>query len=687
MFRWNKYPLLRIVLPWVAGIVLVFQFSIRFPMWTLLFAAGGGILLMLLSYYFRKHQTRWTTGIFITITLLSLSICYTQLFIDNGKPPIELTNEKKHTFIASVIESPVEKTKSVKLVVRIESYKNDSNQWKSSNTKAVLHLQKDEFVKDLNYGDKLIFHTFLNEPFEPSNPQSFDYKRYLSMKNIYLQSYVNSEAWTKVSERNGSFIMHFAVDTRNKFLKIFRDCGMEPQQYGIISALLLGFDDELDPDLSRSYSSAGVSHILCVSGMHVGIIYMIVSFFLKLLDKTRTQRIFRTFILLGVVWFYACITGLSPSVMRASTMFTFVAVAGLLNRRTNSYNSLLTSMFFLLCINPLVVFNVGFEFSYLAVFGIVWLQRPVKSLYTPKTKVGNHVWEIISVSFVAQLFTAPLAILYFHQFPNYFLIANIVVITLTPVIVGFGIAVLVFSFWAFAYKYLSLGLMYLIKIMNWFILSIEKLPNSLTENISISSWQVMLAYLFILFFICALLYKNKTYLFQALGCGIIILGLDIFAQLQINRQQEIHFYSVRSGYVIDFMDGQNSILWGNNITLNDQQSYDFNIKNNHIRHRITQLEKIENLSYFQFHTKKVLVLNKPVLYIPQQEKLKADYVLLTGNFNISLDNLLKMVDFNTLLTDGTYSYYRIENISKDCAQKAISYHDLKNQGALTVKLR
>ena len=687
MFRWNKYPLLRILLPWVAGIVLVFQFGVRFPFWVLLFLAGINILLMLLFYFFRKYQTRWTSGIFITIALLSLSICYTQLFIDNGKPPAELTDGKKQTFIASVIESPAEKTKSVKLVVRIESYKSDSNQWKSSNVKAVLHLQKDEYAKALNYGDKLLFHVFLNQPFEPSNPQSFDYKRYLSMKNIYLQSYVNADAWTKISEKNGFFLMHFAVDTREKSLNIFRDCGMEPQQYGIISALLLGFDDELDPDLSRSYSAAGVSHILCVSGMHVGIIYMIVSFLLKFLDRTRAQRIIRTLLLLAVVWFYACITGLSPSVTRASTMFTFVAVAGLIDRRTNSYNSLLTSMLLLLCINPLVIFNIGFEFSYLAVFGIVWLQRPIKALYHPRTKVGNHVWDIVSISFVAQLFTAPLAILYFHQFPNYFLIANIVVITLTPVIVGCGIAVLVFSFWAFAYKYLSLVLMYLIKSMNWVIRSIEKLPYSLTENISLSSWQVILSYLFILLFVCALLYKNKSYLFQALGCGIIIIGLDIFAQIQINRQQEIHFYSVRSGYVIDFMEGRNTILLGDSVNLNDRQTYDFNIKNNHVKHRIEHIEKTKELSYFQFYTNSVLVLNKPVYYIPQQEKLKVDYVLLTGNFNISIDNLLEMVDFKTLLTDGTYSYYRIENISKACARKAIPYHDLKNQGALTVKLK
>jgi len=687
MFKWNKYPLLRILLPWVVGIVLVFQFDLRFPLWILSCLAVIGMVCMFVFYRFRQHKTRWVSGICVAVILLVLSICHTQLFIEKGKPPAELTDGKKQVFIASVIESPVEKMKSIKLIVRIESYRKDGNQWNSCDAKAVLHLQKDEYAKALNYGDKLVFHAFLNQPFETSNPHAFDYKRYLSIKNIYLQSYVNTDAWEKISERNGSFIMHVSTDIRNKMLDIFRDCNMDTQEYGVISALLLGFDDELDPDLIRSYSAAGVTHILSVSGMHVGIIFMILSLLLKFLNKTKAQRSIRTFILLAIVWLYACIAGLNPPVARAAAMLTFVAIAELINRRTNSYNSLLVSMFFLLCHNPLVVFDIGFEFSYLAIFGILWLQKPVKSLYTPRTKVGNYVWDIVNVSIVAQLFTAPLAMLYFHQFPNYFLFANIIIITITPIIMGCGLAVLAFSFWGFAYKYLSLALMYMIKTMNWTIIFIEELPYSVTGNIYLSPAETILVYLTVLLFACAFLYKNRLYLFQALSCAILVVGMDIFIQTSINKQQEINFYSLRSGYVIDAMEGRNAILLGDSTSLNDPQAYDFNIKNNHISHRIKHIEKTEGISYFLFQGKHILILNKPVYAIPQQEKLQVDYVLLNGNFNIFIDNLMEVVDFKMLISDGSYSYYRIENISKACAQRAIPYHDLKNQGALSVKLR
>ncbi len=684
MFAWNKYPLLRILIPFIAGGCFAFYTGLIIPLqitcsFILLFC-----ILIVVLYRFRKYSNRWISGIFFVLIMLLFGIIHTQLLIRQGRPPLELSGNKKQTLIASIIESPVEKTNSIKTTIRIDSYLGINNSWTKSNTKAVIHIWKDSLSKDLQYGDKVVISSFLNEPSRANNPHAFDYKQYLSIKNIYLQSYIHSGNWTKIAERTGSPIIHLATDIRHKFLKIFADADMDIQQYDIIAAILLGYDDELDPDLSRSYSVSGVSHILCVSGMHVGIIFMIFSFLFQLFDRNKFQRTVRTFILLLIIWLYACITGLAPSVMRAATMFSFVAIAGVINRQTNTYNSLLASMLFLLCINPLIILELGFQFSYLAVFGIVWLQKAIHSLYHPKTKVGEHIWNIIAVSFVAQLFTAPLAILYFHQFPNYFLLANIIVITLTPVIVCLGIAVLVFSFWAFAYKYLSLALMYLIKLMNWSILSIEKSPYSLTENIYLSPLEVMLVYVFILLLASAFKYKNRQYLFQAIGFAIAIIVLDTSIQLQVNRQKEITFYNLPSGFAIEQTNGRNAILYTDSTELVDTQTYNFNIKNNHIAHRISQINTIGNMQFIQCHGKNIFVVNQSIHAFEVKEKLKTDYLLLNTNTNIPIDNLLKMIDFKMLLIGNNCSYYRSEAIRKACAEKMIPFHDLRQQGALVV---
>ncbi|MDR0602819.1 MAG: competence protein ComEC family protein [Bacteroidales bacterium] len=683
MFSWNKYPLLRILFPFVVGIIIVFYTDIAFPVGILFTIMVLCMLAVMILYKFPRYHTRWINGILIIVSILSFSLCYTRLFIDEGKP-LQLLKENNTTvFIASVIESPSIRPTTVKLIVQINSYQYHDT-FRNDNSKAVLYVERDQQAEQIAYGDKLVFYTHFIDPPTPANPQAFDYRRYLSIKNIYLTTYIKANAWQKISEKNGTVIMQFATNARNKFLKIFKECNMDVQEYGIITAMLLGYDDELDADLEQKYNATGVSHILCVSGLHVGIIYMILSFLLRFFNKTKGQRICRLFILGATIWMYACITGLSPSVMRASTMFSFVAIGNMLERRTNIYNSLLTSMFFLLLWNPLVIFEIGFQFSYLAVFGIVWIQQPLYLLYTPRTKIENYIWSIMTVSFAAQLFTAPLSMLYFHQFPNYFLLTNIFVITLAPIIIGLGIGVLVFSFWGFAYKCLSLVLIFLIKGMNWIISSIEALPYSVTGNIDLSGLQVIFIYLLIIFFISARFYAKKSYLFQALIFAILIMGLDMYKQIQTDSQKEIIFYSVKSGYAIDCIDGQNAVLICDNNTITDQTVYDYSIENNHIYHRIKNTETITGLHFIRFHNKTILIIDQAVYAIPFKQKLKVDYILLHNNVNVSIETLKKMIDFKMIITSGKYSYYHLANIRKACAQQIIPYHELKNQDALIV---
>jgi len=685
MFEWNKYPLLRILIPFVAGILIAFNTDFVFPVWVLLIVSVLAMCSVIALYRFRTYRNRWVSGVLIVVSVFSFSLAYTQFFINKGKPSSVLVeNTDKQLFMATVMEAPTVKAKTIKLIVKIKEYKRFEN-FQSANTKAIVYVQRDEQSEQIAYGDKLLFHSYLNEPSEPKNPQEFNYKRYLSAKNIHLQAYIDAYSWEKVSEKNGNPVIAFAINLRNKFLKIFQDCDMDMQEYGVIAAMLLGDEDDLDPDLLRSYSATGVVHILSVSGLHVGIIYMFIAFFLRFLERTKKQQVLRFVIILGTVWLYACITGLAPPILRSAAMFTFVAVGKLLDRRTNGYNSLLASLVFLLILNPLQIFNVGFQLSYSAVFGIVWVQPPLRLLYKAKTKAGKYVWDIITVSLAAQLLTAPLAILYFHQFPNYFLITNIAAMTLTTFVMAFGVAVLALSFWDFAYEYLSLGLKYSIKLMNWIIVKVEALPYSVMGNIDWSLLQIILIYLIIILLLAAFFYKNRTCLFQGIICAVIVIGMDMYKQLTVNQQQKIVFYSVKSGYAIDCIDGRNSTLICDAITANDPQTYNYSIKNNHIYNRIKTTEHIANQHFIDFHGKTILIIDKPIHTLALEQKLRVNYILLHNNLDISIDVLQSMFDFDMLITDGSYSYYRLKNIREQCAKKMIPYHELKNYGAMIVK--
>jgi competence protein ComEC len=507
----------------------------------------------------------------------------------------------------------------------------------------------------------------------------------LARKKIFLQGYVSAQAWEEAGEKGGSFIFRIANQMRNRFLAIFAAANMDINESGVISAILLGSDDKLDPNLAQSYASTGVSHILCVSGMHVGILYMMLAFLLKLLNRNKQQRIIRSVILVLTIWLYACITGLFPSVMRAATMFTFVALAGLLERNTNTYNSLLGSLLFLLIINPFLLFQVGFQFSYLAVFGIVWLQPPLKSLYNPRTKVGGYFWNIMMVSLAAQLLVAPLSMFYFHRFPNYFLLTNVAIISLAPVVVIGGITVLASSFWDFAYHWLSQILVYIIKTMNWIVVHIEAFPHSVTANIHISVEQVILFYGLILLVFYAFLYKNKTALFLSLSFAIGLTGMGIHKIHQTNSQQMLLFYHTKSGCIIDCIDGKTSSLFGDTSAVFDAEIYRYNVENNHIYHQISKVNTLQNQRFISFNGETVFILLQPLYPSKNNPKIKIDYLLLSHK-NISLEAIKNIFDFQLLIFDSALPYYKTKQLKAACEEESIAFHDLKKDGAVVVNL-
>lgn len=689
MFSWSKYPLLRIFGSYLFGITVAFNLRNYFHIHLFIgiIITISGIIAFVVSHRFISYKNRIITGGIILLLMIWMGFLSTSIVINTKNIPKEIVYSKqKQLFIADVKESPAIKTKSIKVVVNVIQYQEESIR-KPVNFDMILYLEKCKNAENINYGDRIVFYVYPQTIASRKNPEEFNYQRYLEIKNIHLQGYVKNDAWIKIGENKGNFIMVFASRLRGKWLQILNKGNLGKDENAIISAILLGADDKLDPELAKEYASAGVSHILSVSGMHVGIIFMIVNYLLFFLSKGKKQKIIKTTILLLVIWLYACITGMCPSVMRASTMFTFVALGNLFERQVNTYNSLLTSLFFLCCINPLIIYEVGTQLSYFAVLGIVWLQKPVKNTYLPKTKVGNYIWEIIAVSLVAQFLTFPLSMYYFHQFPNYFLFANIAVITFTPFIVGAGILCLVFSFWGWAYDYLSIILNYMIKIMNSVVSFIEKLPFSTFQNISINSFQLFLLYILILCFASALLYKKKIYVFVLLICLNLIVGIGLFNKINTIHSHEMLMYSIRKGFVIDFRNGKNVYVVGDSLSLSNVKKNDFYVSNYRIKKGVTKCTLItsdfkdENFlklgNVVRFFDKDLIIINHRVYYEKNpKEKLKIDYLILDNNPPVKIKNLLKMIEPKTIIFSTNNSKYKIQHWENECRLLKIPCKDL-----------
>ena len=401
----ENYPVVKVLLPYTVGIMVAYfgdfpEIILKVLWW----GAGGCFLLAIAMTFVKAYRWRIMRTVVMNLSFVMMGVSLTNWHFHSHFETDSL--ESQHDWVVRIAAEPTPREKSVK--VEAEVLQNTDGM--PINGKILLYLQPTATTADLRYGDLLFVHTHLTRIAPPCNPDAFNNQQYMRRRGIYYSGFVRDGAWERIGHRPANHLKHLAQRTRNRLTDTYINAGMSGNELDILKAILLGNDDTLDSETKASYSSAGVSHILCVSGMHVGIIFMIINFLLKPLDLFRTTRIVKTVLVMLIIWLYAHITGLAPSATRSASMFTFVAIGQLLQRNTNVFHSLFASVFILLVVNPLLLFEVGFQLSYLAVAGIVLFQPTLSAIYHCRTRFGNYFWELLTVSVAAQLGTSPISI-------------------------------------------------------------------------------------------------------------------------------------------------------------------------------------------------------------------------------------------------------------------------------------
>ena len=306
--------------------------------------------------------------------------------------------------------------------------------------------------------------------------------------------YIPSYGWKMIQKSGFSFKL-FTIQIRDKIDAIYKSCKLPEAEQAVLSALLLGIRTQVSPEVLNNYSVTGAMHILAVSGLHIGILYIVLSWiFVFLRGKTKGVLI------IAIIWLYSFITGFSPSVERAAIMFSMITIAKEFKLYANIYNTLAASAMISLILNPLDMYDIGFQLSYLAVLGIVYCNSLAKHVFEPRNKIVKYFWEIVYVSLSAQLFTLPLTIYYFGQFPTYFLFTNLVAIPVSFIAMILGIAVIPFYFiysklFILTAKALGISLW----LQNSSIATLANLPKA-SINISFPIWGSVILFATIVLF-------------------------------------------------------------------------------------------------------------------------------------------------------------------------------------------
>lgn len=678
----ENYPIVKVLLPYLAGIVIAYFGDFSAEVCRILSFATLILFVMAVAFTFLKGY-RWRI---LQTAVMSSAFLFAGIFLTDLRfHPIadEKTFESGTDWMVRVAEEPTLREKSVKVVADVLQDASGAPQ----KEKILLYLQPSPSATELRYGDLLAVHANLSRIEPPANPDAFDNQLYMRRRGIYYSGFVRDGAWECFGRHPANPLKFVAQNARNKLTDIYISTGMCGDELDILKAILLGDDDTLDPELKASYSSAGVSHILCVSGMHVGIIFMIINFLLKPLDLFRASRIGKSVLVMLVIWLYAHITGLAPSVTRSATMFSFVTIGQLLRRNTNVFHSLFASMFILLVTNPLLLFEVGFQLSYLAVAGIVLFQPKLAAVYSCRTRTGNYFWGLLTVSVAAQLGTSPISIYYFAQFPNYFMLSNLSVIALSFVVIITGVSLLPLSFLPLASSLLSQLLTWEIRLMNRIIVFIEHLPHAVTTNIDFHLVQVLLLY-GVIGCICYFLHqRNRKAIWGAGILYMLLCNSFVINKLILVRETEFLSYHIRKSSALAFNAGGKTVLFADSITSEEDKLYQYNIRNHNRRHHLQgPIVPIDTLAYdspflckrgnfirFEHKNYYILTRDERIVRNSGTEIPEVDYLLLRRNPQMPPDELMAVLPFKAVVADGSNTPFYIERWCTYCEKKHIPF--------------
>lgn len=705
MISWFKYPFIRLLVPFAIGIMVAFSLNvfsveenvIRILLIILFFLL---ISLIITSKLIRSYRYRWIFFLLLYIYLILLGSSFVKIrdfkLIVNDITKID--NIPKY-YLARLCECPMSKEKSVKVMLDFYAFEEDDNV-KSMDSKMIAYFEKNEKSLSLKYGDCIALFASPDEVEKPPNPEQFDYKDYLYKKGVTHQVYLKSDAWIDIGCNDSNPIYRFSYLMRDFLLETMQKLGVQDEEYSVAAAILLGYDDTLPQELRQKYVAAGAMHILCVSGLHVGVIFMVFSYMLIFLDdRKKNQRVVKHLILLFLIWFYALLAGLAPSILRATIMLSFVIIGNVINKKGVVLNSLAASAFILLCVNPANLFDVGFQLSYVAVIGIVVLQKPILNLIYSKYKIVNKIWEITSVTLAAQIATAPFTIYYFHQFPIYFWLSNLFMTPISSVVIMGGMIMLLIFFIPYVNVAVAWIVSKMIYVMNFGVSWIESLPYSIIKGLYVNDIQFVALLIILLLLLLLIECKDVKMLLSIMIMFCIFLIVNMGINLKRNKQKEMIIYSINNMTAIDFISGGEHLILSDSIFINDKSAFSYNIENFLIKKGLYHGGK-SKLLYEDFDEnfvkkrKNVVTFDEKLIGLSDGSvfsreelsyKIPLDYMLVYGRKRQTLSYLLNVYDFDYLIIDGSVPYYLASQLIGEADDLGIKYHNIREDGAFLMK--
>ena len=642
------------------GIWIQYYFPVDHSYATYAFVCCAGLLCL-------KSKKLFKIGIFIVPVFIGM-------FSMQLQQPKNLQPDSEKKLKVFVIDKILNQNNFSKNYVAIYQSGNS----KFYDERVILTLYTGSVSTQIIVGDRILTKASLEEVPERRNPFDFDYKNYLKQKNIIHQVKAKKWNWLKCAITENS-IKSTVYGYRQKLIYALKEKIDDPDVLAISLVLVIGDRNYIDAGLKQNYVNAGVIHILAVSGLHIGMLVFMLLFLLKPLQQFKNGKIISFFIIVLILWGYALLAGLSASVVRAVTMFSFVSLGMVFEKKNNIFYTLVTSALVLLLVHPFFLFDLGFQMSYLAVLSIVVLFPVLNRIWSSKNKLVGYFWKLSLVSLSAQIGLLPLTLHYFHQFPGLFLISNLLVLPMLGVVLLYGFVVLFAAVFNIDFEPLYQLYSWIVSWMNDFIAFVSEQDAWLFSQIYFSKRMMISGYLIVIC-VAILLHKISLRNIYRLGSVLIIFQLMLFFELYQRKNKSVLMVCdlYKKSLIIEQQNNRAKFNGINGGVKNKQ------VKNYLNASGVTLDTAVENIpSIFKYQQKRLLVIDSLGFY--KVENLKGSIVLLRNSPKINLERCISYLEPRMIIADGSnYSYIK-QRWKNTCSKMNIDFHDTRTQGAFIIK--
>lgn len=661
-----NYPLLRLLVPYISGVLFFYIYS---GISAIYLSSCFSLLIFIIYLFYRKNETfHRTLCIHLFIICSAFTAGYINMYLSNEKNP---SADQSQIFHACVTDYPVYKDKGIQVTAQILDCETNNA---FTHKKVQLYLSNQNSPPQLNPGSILVFNAYLQSTDRPSPPGAFDYNAYLRKKDIHFTAFVDSNLWESNQQIGFSTLQTKSATLRLKLREYLNQIFTDKPIIALTEALLLGEKQLLNNTQKDNFRLNGISHLLAVSGFHVGLIYSFIFAILIFIPRNSRFYTIRLILPLPILFFYCFLVGSTPSVLRAVCMITIYTLAALFEKDRFSLNTLFFAAIVLLVYNPLFIRDLGFQLSFLAVLSILLTQSFTNDLFIHKSKWIRLSCSYLLICISAQIMTAPLVSYYFGIFPTNFLIANIISLPFIYMLFGGSIVVLLLRLIHIPFLWLSQTLEHLNSWLEQILAYLRSFPYS-TFSYTLNIMQLAGIYII---YLSILLFVRRH---RRLAISVLSLWIIAVSYMHFNQTQELHIIPLKN---------QSAIVIQKNNTLacfsRDTISYETkrllkrDLNATHInQYSAKKLIEIDGKKILQLDTDS---LRKRNTTRPEQ----IEYLILSQGCKDSLSHILTLFTPKHIILDADLSSYWRNLWKNEAIHLKSQLYDLNEIGYFTQQL-